>query len=124
HDPDEAGRGEARQARREARHAPAGLRLPRPVLMRIQVNARNRSFQFEAGPEDRVLYAGLASGVELPYECATGTCGTCKAKVVQGEVIDTWPEAPGRKYLKVDRGEGLMCQCVARGDVALEVASF
>ena len=92
--------------------------------MRIQVNARNRSFHFEAGPEDRVLYAGLASGVEIPYECATGTCGTCKAKVIEGKVRDSWPEAPGRKYLKLDQGERLMCQCVAEGDLTLEVASF
>ncbi len=91
--------------------------------MRIQVSARNRAFQFEAGSGVRILYAGLAAGIHLPYECGTGTCGTCKAKLVTGEVQDAWPQAGGRKYLK-QPGELLMCQCVATSDCTLEVANF
>jgi toluene monooxygenase electron transfer component len=92
--------------------------------MRIQVNARNRAFQFDAAPGEKILYAGLRAQAALPYECATGTCGTCKARLVEGRIDDAWPEAPGRKFLKADRGEFLMCQCSARGDLAIEVASF
>jgi len=91
--------------------------------MRIQINARNRAYQFEAAPRARILYAGLASGIHLPYECASGTCGTCKARVMSGEIDELWPAAAGRKYLK-QAGEVLMCQCVAKSDCALEVASF
>jgi toluene monooxygenase electron transfer component len=91
--------------------------------MRIQVSARNRAFQFDAAPGVRVLYAGLAAGIHLPYECGTGTCGTCKARLVTGDVEDAWPQAGGRKYLK-QPGELLMCQCVARSDCTLEVANF
>jgi toluene monooxygenase electron transfer component len=92
--------------------------------MRIRINARNRGFQYEAMPGQAVLYAGLAAGIDLPYECATGTCGTCKAKLVEGSLRDAWPEAPGRKYVKPAQGEYLMCQCAAEGDVTLEVAKF
>jgi len=92
--------------------------------MRVQVNARNRGFQFEARPDEQVLYAGLRAGVDLPYECGTGTCGTCKAKLVAGRARDAWPQAPGRKYLKPGQGEILMCQCVAEGDLTLEVSNF
>lgn len=92
--------------------------------MRIRINARNRGFQYEAQPGEPVLYAGLAAGVELPYECATGTCGSCKAKLIEGQVRDAWPEAPGRKFVKPGQGEYLMCQCVAEGDITLEVAKF
>ena len=92
--------------------------------MRIQVNARNRGFEFEAGPGERVLYAGLRAGIDLPYECATGTCGTCKAKLVSGRVADGWPAAPGRKYVKPQAGEFLMCQCAAEEALTLEVSKF
>jgi toluene monooxygenase electron transfer component len=92
--------------------------------MRIQVNARNRGFEFEARPGEQVLYAGLRAGVALPYECATGTCGTCKAKLVSGRLRDGWPEAPGRKYVKPEQGEFLMCQCAAESDVTLQVAQL
>lgn len=92
--------------------------------MRVQVNARNRAFQFEAAPGEKILYAGLRAQAGLPYECATGTCGTCKAKLVDGRIEDAWPEAPGRKFIKPERGEFLMCQCAAQTDLSIEVASF
>jgi toluene monooxygenase electron transfer component len=92
--------------------------------MRVQVNARNRAFQFEADSGEKILYAGLRAQAGLPYECATGTCGTCKAKLIDGRIDDAWPEAPGRKFLKPERGEFLMCQCSAQTDVSIEVASF
>lgn len=92
--------------------------------MHVQINARNRAYRFEAAAGERILYAGLRAQAELPYECATGTCGTCKAKLVDGKVHDGWPDAPGKKYLKLDQGEFLMCQCTAETDVSLEVASY
>lgn len=33
-----------------------------------------------------LLDAALASGIELPYACKGGVCGTCRCKRVQGEV--------------------------------------
>lgn len=91
--------------------------------MKIQLNARNRAHHFDAAPADRILYAGLSSAVALPYECGSGTCGTCKARLLSGKIDDAWPEAPGRKFLK-GADEFLMCQCSARSDVAVEVAAF
>jgi len=92
--------------------------------MKIQVNARNRAFQFEAQDKEQVLFSGLRSGIDLPYECATGTCGTCKAKLIEGKIYDPWPEAPGHRYLKREQGEFLMCQCAARTDITVEVGNF
>lgn len=91
--------------------------------MRIQLNARNRAYRFEAAAGARLLYAGLAAGISLPYECGSGTCGTCRARLITGEVDDLWPQAPGRKYLK-QAGEFLMCQCAVRNDCTVEAASF
>jgi toluene monooxygenase electron transfer component len=88
------------------------------------VNARNRGYEFDALPGERVLYAGLRAGIDLPYECATGTCGTCKAKLVSGRVQDRWPDAPGRKFVKPQAGEFLMCQCAAGDALTLEVSKF
>ena len=91
--------------------------------MRIQINARNRAFHFEAQTGARLLYAGLAAGINLPYECGSGTCGTCRARLIAGDVDDLWPQAPGRNYLK-QAGEFLMCQCTARNDCTFEAANF
>jgi len=92
--------------------------------MKIQVNARNRAYTFEANEKEQILFSGLRNGINLPYECSTGTCGTCKAKLIEGKIYDPWPEAPGHKFLKRDQGEFLMCQCMARTDVTVEVGNF
>ena len=89
--------------------------------MRIVVTARSGAGEFECEPGEKILHAGLRSGLELPYECGTGTCGTCKARLVSGRVESEWPEAPGNRYLK-DPADLLMCQCVAREACSLEVS--
>ena len=89
--------------------------------MKIVVTARSGAGEFECQPGEKILHAGLRSGLELPYECGTGTCGTCKARLVSGRVESEWPEAPGNRYLR-DPADLLMCQCVAREACALEVS--
>lgn len=78
---------------------------------------------FECAHDERLLYAGLRAGMALPHECATGTCGSCKAKVVRGEVVTAWPEAPGMKFVKPANGEILLCQSYARSDCDVLVRS-
>jgi toluene monooxygenase electron transfer component len=92
--------------------------------MKVRVNARNRAYQFECGPDEKILFAGLHNAVDLPYECGSGTCGTCKAKLIEGEIYDPWPEAPGTKTLKRAQGEFLMCQCQPKSDLSIEIANF
>src|SRR5262245_10961078 len=89
--------------------------------MNVHVSARNGTREFACEPGEKILHAGLRSGVELPDECATGTCGTCKATLLGGLVESEWPEAPGGRYLK-SAAELLMCQSVARDACRLEVA--
>lgn len=91
--------------------------------MNILVSAKNEAHGFECAQEENILYAGLRSGLELPYECGTGTCGTCKARLKSGEVVSAWPEAPGYAGLKSEQGEILMCQAVPRSDCELALAS-
>jgi NAD(P)H-flavin reductase/ferredoxin len=90
--------------------------------MKVVVTARNGTRDFECDPGEKILHAGLRGGVELPYECATGTCGTCRARLVSGRADSGWPEAPGRRYFKSE-GDLLTCQSVAREDCALELGS-
>jgi len=88
--------------------------------MQIVVSARNGTRDFECGPGEKILHAALRRGVGLPYECATGTCGTCRARLVSGRAESAWPQAPGRRYFKTE-SDLLTCQSVAHEDCALEV---
>ena len=89
--------------------------------MKIRASARSHTHAFEAEAGETILDAGLRNGIALPYECGSGTCGTCRARLVGGEVQDTWPEAPGGRLLKREQGDVLMCQSVALTDCALDV---
>ena len=70
---------------------------------------------------ERLLYCGLRHGLNLGHECASGTCGTCKAMLVSGQVGSLWPEAPGNRYVRPERDEFLMCQAIAESDVHVKV---
>jgi len=91
--------------------------------LKVTVRTRTSSHEIECTPHERILYAALRAGVGVPYECATGSCGTCKARARPGTVEDVWPQAPGHEYLKRERGEFLMCQGVALGDCEILVPS-
>ena len=91
--------------------------------MKVTVRTRTSSHEIECAPRERILYAALRAGVGVPHECATGSCGTCKARARPGTVEDLWPQAPGHAYLKRERGEFLMCQGVALGDCEILVPS-
>jgi toluene monooxygenase electron transfer component len=89
--------------------------------MRITVESNSGAFDFECAPSERILHAGLLHGLALPYECATGTCGTCRGRVVSGAVHVEWEEAPGYAKLKREKGDILMCQARPAADCTLRV---
>jgi phenol/toluene 2-monooxygenase (NADH) P5/A5 len=67
-----------------------------------------------------ILDACLREGIWLPHACTHGTCGTCKAMVLDGEVDlgDASPYA----LLESERDEGAALICVAtpRSDTVIE----
>jgi toluene monooxygenase electron transfer component len=83
--------------------------------MKITIRSRNDRHEFDADGNKSLLLGGLEHGIALPYACASGTCGSCKASVTAGSVADLWPAAPGKKSFKGD-DQILMCQCAARSD--------
>ncbi|MCU4160517.1 2Fe-2S iron-sulfur cluster binding domain-containing protein [Acidiphilium sp. AL] len=86
----------------------------------IRITTASQSREFEAEPGERVLHAALRAGVMLPYECATGSCGTCRATVTNGNVASFWPDAPGGRKLR-GASDILTCQTAATGDLELSI---
>jgi toluene monooxygenase electron transfer component len=89
--------------------------------MKIVIESNSGSFDFDCAPTERILYAGLTKGLALPYECSTGTCGTCRGRIVSGNVHVEWEEAPGFAKLKREKGDVLMCQARPMSDCTLRV---
>jgi toluene monooxygenase electron transfer component len=73
-------------------------------------------------PGESILFAGLRAGLELPYECASGTCGTCQALPLDdSEMRDAWPSAVGKQRIPPDSGRVLMCQTHCETSTRLRV---
>lgn len=66
---------------------------------------------FRCDPADTLLLAGLRAGWDMPYECASGGCGMCKVRLVDGQVDCLWPDATGLQARDHRRGDRiLLCQ--------------
>ena len=56
-------------------------------VSRVTVKADGRETLLELSPDgENILDAALEAGVDLPFACKGGACGTCKARVIKGEV--------------------------------------
>ncbi len=72
-------------------------------------------------PGESLLQAGLRHGLELPYACGAGVCGTCVARSKPNTVENLWPNAPGAAQLNAGKGECLLCQGAALKDCEILV---
>jgi toluene monooxygenase electron transfer component len=84
--------------------------------VQVHIETKTGPLAIETLPGETILAAGLREAVALPYECATGTCGTCRARLLDGQLDEGWPQAPGRHGLKPMRREFLMCQATPLTD--------
>jgi len=88
------------------------------ATFRIAVAGSDVSYSCESA--DTLLRSGLRGGIGLSYECNAGSCGTCKIEVLEGEVEDLWPQAPGLSEKDRQRGRRLACQSVPQSDCTIK----
>jgi len=98
--------------------------MSRPSLMataeRFRATFRlpdDSSHDVTVGPDEHLLDAGLAAGLDLPYSCLQGWCLTCAACLVEGEV----DQSDSTRYYAEDRRAGFVLPCTGRprSDVVL-----
>ncbi|GAW37057.1 ferredoxin--NAD(P)(+) reductase CarAd [Roseovarius sp. A-2] len=89
--------------------------------MQVTLKSKNHDWTFAAHGGESLLQAAMRAGLHVPYECATGTCGSCRVDLIAGELQDAWPEAPGRGD---DPNARLMCQCKAVSDCEISAKGY
>ncbi len=77
--------------------------------------------RFSSLPDASLLESGLASGVALPYRCANGSCGDCRAKVISGEVSKIRFHDYALTESEKLAGICLLCANTALTDLTIEV---
>ncbi|MDR6408993.1 hybrid-cluster NAD(P)-dependent oxidoreductase [Paraburkholderia terricola] len=74
--------------------------------------------EIECGSGQHVLDAAKKAGVRLPASCTQGMCGTCKVKLVSGEVA--MKHAGGIRQREIDQGMVLLCCSKPLSDLVVD----
>lgn len=76
---------------------------------------------FQCGSDDTILRAALRVGIGFPYSCNTGSCGTCRFQLLDGQVEHLRSEPPAWTDRDRSRGRWLGCQARPLGDCRIRI---
>lgn len=86
---------------------------------KVTINSSQEIFIVEK--HETVLDAGLKQGQSMPYGCRNGACGSCKGKIVKGEIYYLEEDLPGINDREEKQGYALFCKAHAKSDLEIDV---
>ena len=87
--------------------------------MSYQVDVQPVGLAFEISTEQTLLEAALADGMMLRHSCREGTCGSCKGKVLAGQVDHADSDLAVLTQAERDDGYALFCRAKACSDLQI-----
>ena len=91
-------------------------------VISAQVKVLPSGADFFVEGNDTILEAALRAGIPLAYGCSSGSCGTCKARVLSGEIKKVRSSEYAMPPAMHAQGYALMCSCTAVSDLVLEAS--
>lgn len=73
---------------------------------------------FEISPSETILECTYKNGVKIAYQCASGHCGRCKVRLVEGRV--RLEHAGGISRRNIAKGFILACCTFPKSDVEIQ----
>ena len=86
----------------------------------IQIENQEQSYLCDSN--DTILRSALRAGLGFPYECNSGSCGSCKFELVEGDVNTIWKNAPGLSHRDIRKGKKLACQSIPQRDCVIKTS--
>ncbi len=90
----------------------------KPSGAEFQIQTTN--FNYKGFQNETILSAALRQNWPLPYACASGQCGTCKAKLIEGEVEWKKTSPPAILENEKDAGYILTCMCQPKTNISIK----
>jgi CDP-4-dehydro-6-deoxyglucose reductase, E3 len=87
---------------------------------RVRLSHTEKSFP--VAPVETILAASKRAGLALPYSCLSGRCGSCAARVVQGQW--RYNSQPSALSASEHRDHALLCQAHAISDMEIALADL
>ncbi|OYY20649.1 MAG: CDP-6-deoxy-delta-3,4-glucoseen reductase [Polynucleobacter sp. 24-46-87] len=88
--------------------------------MSYQVTLKTSGKQFTVQKDETLLEAALQQGITLPYGCKNGACGSCKGKVLEGQVEHGQHSAAALSLSDEAAGGTLFCCAHPKSDLLIE----
>ncbi|HLA74316.1 MAG TPA: CDP-6-deoxy-delta-3,4-glucoseen reductase [Gammaproteobacteria bacterium] len=89
------------------------------MSFKVRVKPSGHEFSVEQG--ENILQAALRAGYGFPYGCRNGSCGSCKGKLLEGDLDYGVYQDKALSEAERAAGYALFCQAQPRTDVTLEV---
>jgi len=86
----------------------------------FQVTLKASGKQFTVNPEETLLEAALRQDINLPYGCKNGACGSCKGKIVEGQVTHGQHSESALSKADEITGSTLFCCAHPQSDLLIE----
>ena len=84
----------------------------------VELHPSGHRFQAESG--ETVLEAALRAGRSPAFGCANGSCGECRARIIEGEVEPVRFHDYSLTEAEKQAGVALLCSVAPRGDLVVE----
>ncbi len=88
--------------------------------MSYQVTLKTSGKQFTVDSEESILEAALRQGINLPYGCKNGACGSCKGKVLEGQLSHGQHSEGALSRAEETAGSILFCCAHPQSDLLIE----
>jgi len=85
-----------------------------------QVTLKTSGKQFTVNQEETLLEAALRQGINLPYGCKNGACGSCKGKVIEGQITHGQHSESALSKTDETAGSTLFCCAHPQSDLIIE----
>ena len=89
--------------------------------MQYQVELKKSGRTFMVEEDETVLEAAIRQGVQLPYGCKNGACGSCKGKVLEGRVEHGDHSQSALSTLDETAGASLLCCAHPQSNLLIDV---
>ena len=88
--------------------------------MSFNVTIRPSGRSFVVDGDETVLAAALRQGIGIAYGCKNGACGTCRGRLLEGELVHGPHSNSALSPADEVRGLALFCCSRPRSDVVIE----
>ncbi len=92
------------------------------MTMSHRISIELAEADFDCAPGQSLLDAALRAGIDLPYSCRKGVCGSCVGSIAAGEIIGVNGAAIRNETCTPD--QVLYCMCTPVSDVVLRPVSW